>query len=128
MFEVDRVPAVCFVEPDASQPLDARFIDEVRSRIWNQNLVSIVVIVRGQEAVPYPAPRDLPADSPLSLAQASAEGPFSANEVARGDIANRLPEWFNRSHRVDRVMQDNLDVAVETLKGLKLSQEQAQLL
>jgi hypothetical protein len=128
VFEVDRVPAVCFVEPDASQPLDARFIDEVRSRIWNQNLVSIVVIVRGQEAVPYPAPRDLPADSPLSLAQASAEGPFSANEVARGDIANRLPEWFNRSHRVDRVMQDNLDVAVETLKGLKLSQEQAQLL
>ena len=43
-------------------------IDEVRSRIWNQNLVSIVVIVRGQEAVPYPAPRDLPADSPLARA------------------------------------------------------------
>jgi hypothetical protein len=128
VFEVDRVPAVCFVEPDGSQPLDARFIDEVRSKIWNQNLVSIVVIVKGREAVAYPAPRDLPADSVLSLDRASAEGRFSATEVARGDIANRLPEWFNRTYRVDRVMQDNLDVAVETLMELDLSQEQAQLL
>lgn len=128
VFEVDQVPAVCFVEPDGSQPLDARFIDEVRSKIWNQNLVSIVVIVRGREAVPYPAARDLRADSTLALDQANAEGRFSAAEVARGDIASRLPEWFNRAHRVDRVMQDNLDVAVETLTGFDLSQEQAQLL
>ena len=64
-------------------------------------------------------PRDLPADSVLSLDRASAEGRFSATEVARGDIANRLPEWFNRTYRVDRVMQDNLDVAVETLMEME---------
>jgi hypothetical protein len=129
VFEVDRVPAVCFVEPEGDNVLDASFIDDVRSRIWNQNLVSILVVVRGKEAIAYPAPRELDPERPLSLAQVNDSGPFSANEIARGDIYSRLPRWFERKSRVDRVLQDNLAVAVQTMStGMDLSVEQAQLL
>lgn len=128
VFEVDQVPAVCFIEPTSRQLLNPDFISEVRRKIWNQNLVSILVVIRGDQATPYPAPRMLPAAAPLSIKEASAEGPFSATEVADGTVYERLPSWFDRKLRVDRVMQDNLSVAIELLGKLRLSVEQSQLL
>lgn len=128
VFEVDRVPAVCFIEPTSRQLMDPHFVSEVRRKIWNQNLVSILIVVRGDQATAYPAPRLLPPESPLSLADARADGRFSAADVASGEIHSRLPNWFDRRYRVDRVMQDNLSAAVELLEGFDLSLEQAQLL
>ena len=128
VYEVDRVPAVCFLEPSDTQALDPHFIDEVRRKIWNQNLVSILVVVRGEEASVYPAPRSLPKGATLKLSQASVDGHFSAADVAGGDIHTRLPQWFDRKYRVDRVLQDNLAASVEDLGELGASVEQAQLL
>lgn len=128
VFEVDQVPAICFIEPTERQLVSPDFVSEVRRKIWNQNLVSIVVVVRGDQATPYPAPRILPPDQSLVLARASTDGPFSAAEVAGGGIYDRLPGWFDRKQRVDRVMQDNLARAVELLGEFDLSVEQAQLL
>lgn len=128
VFEVDRVPAVCFIEADDSRPLDANFISEVRRKIWNQNLVSILVVVRGEQANVYPAPRLLRPAEPLSLADANSDGPFSAAEVADGSIYSRLPNWFDRKYRVDNVLQENLAAAVDLLTELDVSVEQAQLL
>ncbi len=128
VFEVDRVPAVCFIEPTSKQVMDPHFISEVRRKIWNQNLVSILIVVSGDQATAYPAPRLLPPERPLSLTDARTDGKFSAADVASGDIHARLPNWFDRRYRVDRVMLDNLSAAVELLEALKLSMEQAQLL
>ena len=128
VYEVDRVPAVCFLEPTAQQALDPDFINEVRRKIWNQNLVSILVVVRGEQASFYPAARVLAPASPLSLSKAGLDSPFSAAEVSSGAVYRRLPAWFERKYRVDRVLQDNLGEAVRVLKTLDLSLEQSQLL
>lgn len=128
VYEVDRVPAVCFLEPTAQQAIDPEFVNEVRRKIWNQNLVSILVVVRGNQASFYPAPRVLAPARPLSLEDASVDGPFSAAEIASGSIYQRLPSWFERKYRVDRVLQENLSASVEALKKLGLGIEQAQLL
>jgi hypothetical protein len=128
VYEVDRVPAVCFLEPSSQQALDPDFVNEVRRKIWNQNLVSIVVVVRGEQASFYPAPRTLAPAAPLTLSSARLDGPFSAAEVAGGSIYHRLPTWFDRKHRVDRILQENLGEAVRALEPLGLEMEQSQLL
>lgn len=128
VFEVDQVPAICFIEPTERQLMNSDFISEVRRKIWNQNLVSIVVVVNGDVATPYPAPRILPPGQSIALAKASSDGHYSAAEVAGGGIYDRLPGWFDRKQRVDRVMQANLAKAVELLGKLHLTVEQAQLL
>ncbi len=128
VFEVEQVPAVCFIEISDSKPFDTAFINEIRQKIWNQNLVSIVIVIQGDEATAYPVPRNLQAEHSLLLSNASSDGLFSASEVASGAIYNRLPEWFERKYRIDRVLQDNLSAVVDLLTQQQLSKEQAQLL
>jgi N-6 DNA Methylase len=127
VFEVDRVPAVCFLEADADAPLDAEFVSRVRGKIWNQNLVSILIVTRGDEATAYPAPKALSPVAPLAFATARPDGHFSAAEVADGSIYAKLPNWFDRKYRVDSSLQKNLAKGVELL-GNELTVAQAQLL
>lgn len=128
VYEVDRVPAVCFLEANGKRALDPDFVSEVRRKIWNQNLVSILVVVRDEQATFYPSPRILPPSEPLSLSKARSDGPFSATEIADGRIYQRLPKWFERKYRVDQVLQDNLAESITTLVALGLTTEEAQLL
>lgn len=128
VYEVDQVPAVCFIEPNSRQKVTQSFVDEVRRKIWNQNLVSIVVVVTGETATAYPAPRQVTDEVRLHLDAAAPDGPFSATEIASGRIYTRLPNWFERKNCVDRVLLDNLAVAVSQLEQKSLTQEQAQLI
>jgi hypothetical protein len=68
------------------------------------------------------------AGSCLHLASASASGPFSATDIASGDVHARLPNWFDRKKRVDRVLLDNLSEVVRLLTKFDLTTAQAQLL
>ncbi|MDE2428077.1 MAG: DNA methylase, partial [Burkholderiales bacterium] len=128
VYEIDRVPAVCFLESSKRQAVDPEFLDEVRRKIWNQNLVSIVVVIQDDQATAYPAPRTLPPAPALHIATASKTGPFSASDVTSGEVHARLPNWFDRRNRVDRVLLDNLSEVVRLLTKFNLSTEQAQLL
>lgn len=128
VYEIDHVPAVCFIEPTAKQILDAGFIDEVRRKIWNQNLVSILVVLESNQATAYPVPRTLHPAEPLTLMAASVDGPFSAKEIASGNIHSRLPTWFDRKNKVDNVILENLSDAVHLLVANDLNTAQAQLL
>lgn len=128
IFEVDQVPAVCFIDISSEKPFDSAFISEIRQKIWNQNLVSIVIVVQGENATAYPVPKHLQAQQSFSLDNATSDGVFSANEITSGAIYSRLPDWFERKYRIDRVLQDNLCAVVELLIDLGLSKEQAQLL
>jgi hypothetical protein len=49
VFDVEGVPTVVFVGEDG--PLTSSELDDVRKRIWNQNLATVVIEVRGAEAV-----------------------------------------------------------------------------
>jgi hypothetical protein len=126
VFEVDHVPAVCFVEAGGGIATEA--INEIRQKIWNQNLVSIVIVLQAEEAIAYPVPRNLSAQHSLSFAEADQENLLNARSVTSGAIFSQLPDWFERRYRIDRVLQDNLSAVVELLVEQGLSKEQAQLL
>ncbi|MBI1422437.1 MAG: hypothetical protein GC149_03150 [Gammaproteobacteria bacterium] len=128
VYDVDQVPTVCFIESSKQQTSHPEFVDEVRRKIWNQNLVSIVVVIQGNRADILPAPRLPNAEATLTLSEASPEGQFSATEIASGKIYTRLPDWFNRKHRIDRVLLDNLSAAVDKLIPYVQEIEKAQLL
>lgn len=128
VYEVDRVPAVCFIEAQSDAPLSPDFIAEVRRKIWNQNLVSIILVVDAERATAYPAPRDLMPAPTLKLNSSDSHGLFSAGEIARGAVQEQYPKWFDTDHRVDHVLLENLGEAVQQLNVVgRLTLEQAQL-
>ncbi|MBN9423951.1 MAG: N-6 DNA methylase [Candidatus Accumulibacter sp.] len=134
VFEIDRVPTVCFVEAASGQVANGDWIDSIRQKIWNQNLVSIVLVLTPDSALPFPVQKDVEPAGALALKAASTEGPFSAIDIASGDIQKRHPSWFSLEGRVDRNLLKNLSIAVGRLKSLEIAPgealglDQAQLL
>lgn len=122
VFEVDGTPTVAFVE---AMPGDA--LDAIRQRIWNQNLVTIVLEIE-DDRLRALSPQRSATPLALDLAQARADGQWSAVEVQSGDIAERLPTWFQGSQRVERELLDNLGEAVRQLRASGLSRDAAQYL
>lgn len=121
VFEIDRVPTVCFVEAASGQVANRKWIDSIRQKIWNQNLVSIVLVLTPDSALPFPAQKDVELAGSLALKAASTEGPFSAIDIASGDIQKRHPSWFSLEGRVDRNLLKNLSIAVGRLKSLEIA-------
>ncbi len=120
VFEIDRVPTVCFVEATSKQVTNGDWIDSIRQKIWNQNLVSIVLVLTPDSALPFPVQKDVEPAGALALKAASTEGPFSAIDIASGDIQKRHPSWFSLEGRVDRNLLKNLSIAVGRLKSLEI--------
>jgi len=112
VFDVEGVPTVVFVGEEG--PLTSSGLDDVRKRIWNQNLATIVIEVNGAEAVALPA-RKLQDEQRLSLEDARPDGPFSALDVATANLSRRLPKWFDVKARVDRKLLANLSNTVTKL-------------
>lgn len=114
VFDVEGVPTVVFVGDD-ERPLSPQSLDEARKRIWNQNLATVVIEVKGEQARVLPA-RKLRNDCEhLSLREARPDGPFSALDVASANLARRTPRWFDVKARVDRKLLVNLTVVVSKL-------------
>ncbi|WP_247709202.1 hypothetical protein [Ralstonia solanacearum] len=113
VFDVEGVPTVVFVGDDDG-PLSPTSLDDVRKRIWNQNLATVVIELKGSEAVALPA-RKLQAEQRLRLDDARPDGLFSALDVATANLSRRLPKWFDVKARVDRKLLANLSVTVSKL-------------
>jgi len=127
VFDVDGVPAVCFLAEDGRRG-DAAALDAIRERIWNQNLVSIVLTIGPDQATALPViSRSLPSET-LAFSEASETGPFSRADVQSGEVFVDRPSWFAAEGRVDRVLLENLQVMVRELEGYGLSKVDAQLL
>lgn len=114
VFDVEGVPTVVFVGDD-DQPLSPESLDEVRKRIWNQNLATVVIEVDGEKAVAQPARKLKNAGVPLQLSEARPDGPFSALDVASANLSRREPGWFDVKARVDRKLLANLSTIVSKL-------------
>lgn len=114
VFDVEGVPTVVFVSEEDGSALSPAALDLIRKRIWNQNLASVVIEVRGDDARALPA-RKLLESEVLRLADASSDGPFSARDVASANLARRLPSWFDVKARVDRKLLENLSTTVSAL-------------
>ncbi|KAB2723307.1 N-6 DNA methylase [Brucella intermedia] len=114
VFEVEGVPTVVFVGDD-EKSLSPAALDEARKRIWNQNLATIVIELKGKEALAVPARKLKQAGERLSLDTARPDGPFSALDVATANLSRRLPKWFDVTARVDRKLLANLSTTVTKL-------------
>lgn len=119
VYDVEGMPTVVFVGEEG--PLTSSALDEVRKRIWNQNLATVVIEVKGAEAVALPA-RKLQDEQRLNLDDARPDGPFSALDIATANLSRRLPKWFDVRARVDRKLLDNLSITVNKLAYEGLSE------
>lgn len=114
VFDVEGLPTVVFVGDD-EKPLTSAGLDDARKRIWNQNLATVVIEVKGDEAVALPARRLKKAGERLRLNEARPDGPFSALDVATANLSRRMPKWFDVKARVDRKLLANLSTSVAKL-------------
>ena len=114
VFDVEGVPTVVFVGDD-DEPLSMHSLDEVRKCVWNQNLASVVIEVKGNEALALPARKLRNAGEQLFLDHARSDGPFSAQDIASANVWRRVPNWFDVNARVDRKLLANLSTVVSRL-------------
>lgn len=111
VFDVEGVPTVVFVGEDDRQ-MSAAELDEARQRIWNQNLATIVIEIRGDQAQALPVAKLQDAGEHLSLTNARPDGPFSAQDIVSANLVRRAPQWFDVKTRVDRKLLENLATVV----------------
>jgi len=119
VFDVEGVPTVTFFLDDGSLLSDAQRLNALRQRIWNQGLVSVLLVIREAEIVAVPvAPRHEPG-TPLPLELARRDGPLSRADIQSGGIRERHADWFNLEERVDRKLLANLRATVRQLTRTK---------
>lgn len=127
--DVERTPTVLFVDiGQQNTELSASQVSELRQHVWNQNLVSLVVAVRGESALALPASQKESTGELFKLGDVRTDGPLSYVDVASGNIQQRLPEWFDIESRVDRELLENLSLTLQRLEHSHLGRAEAQLL
>ncbi|OIQ93622.1 type IIS restriction enzyme Eco57I [mine drainage metagenome] len=114
VFDVEGVPTVVFVAENGIALSDAD-LDKTRQRIWNQNLATIVIDLKGEKATALPVRKLSQAAEHLRFDEARPDGPFSALDVSTANLSRRMPKWFDVKARVDRKLLSNLSTAVAKL-------------
>ncbi|SEB46442.1 DNA methylase [Pseudomonas marginalis] len=124
VFEVDGVPAVAFF--DNALSLSTEDLNRIRQKIWNQNLISLVIVMDDSSLTAYPPAKNVPVGTTLSAKEAITTGYFSLAEISSSDVQRRLPKWFSPGDRVDRQLLKNLGLAIEQLTKVHVARAAAQ--
>lgn len=124
VFEVDGVPGVCFV---ASDEVGTNYTN-LQSKIWNQGLVSLVLVLGEDQLCALPTVPDVNDRAILSISEAGPSCLYSAWGIQSSTLIERHPNWFQPEKRVDRALLNNLQLSVKALEGLKYTREDAQYL
>ena len=114
VFDVEGFPTVVFVGDDET-PLTVDALDEIRKKIWNQNLVSVVIQLERRVARAFPTRKLQDSEERLCLDNAQTDGPLSALDVVSANLLRRQPDWFDVNERVDRKLLANLSATVSQL-------------
>ena len=115
VFEVAGVPAVCLIEGDPqAQALDT--LDAIRSRIWNQGLVSVVLVLGKDALRALPVVPGVRLGNVLPLASQEPLHPYTAEGVQSSALLDAHPDWFAPARRIDRQLLDHLKSAVKALQ------------
>jgi hypothetical protein len=130
VFCVGEQPTVCFI--DASTLVAPREwrVEQIRQRVWNQNLASVVLVLDRETLTAYSLnDRDAEPDT-LTHSEINRSGNWSAYEVQSGFIKDRLSSWFTPDERVDQRLLTNLREVVKRLAKEKdgLSDSEAEAL
>lgn len=125
---VEQTPSVCFVSMDPDMPGSAERIASIRRAVWNQNLVSLILVVSEHYLYPYSAIPDLPSPPPIQRKHITKAKGYSYREMASGALLELHPEWFDRKNRVDKKLLRNLDQSVKFLAKAGIEKLRAQYL
>ena len=128
VFDVEGIPTICFIEDNGQYSDNPSLLDRIREKIWNQNLISVVLVVHQNNARAFPVLKRELKEEILPLSQARETSPFSRRDVQSGEIFQRHAEWFAAENRVDRDLLRNIDRVVRDLAGYGMDKADAQYL
>ena len=124
VYEIEGVPAVCLVEGRPGVDV----FEDLRSRLWNQGLISLVLVVGADAVQAMPVGRKLQPATPVPMQQVTRESPYSAYGVSSGALKEAHGSWFEPEARVDRFLLRNIEEAIRLLReaGAGFSHSDAQ--
>lgn len=124
VYEVDGVPAVCLVSAEPGSNL----FEELRNRLWNQGLISLILIIGEDRIQALPTLPDMKPAAPVLIESLDRASPYSAYGVRSGALKHAHASWFSSASRIDRYLLNNLGAAIDRLCqcGAKFSQTDAQ--
>lgn len=126
VFCVDEQPTVCFIDATTLTQAREYRIEQIRQKVWNQNLASVVLVLDPKGLTAY-AVNDREAEPDvLDRSDVGRRGHWSAYEVQSGFIKDRLSDWFSPEERVDQRLLANLRQVVKELTKDGLSGSQAE--
>jgi len=128
VFDVEGVPTVCFIEDDGRYISDSPALNRILEKIWNQNLISIVLVADSQNIRAMPIIHQNSEDKLIPFPEAKKTGPFSSRDIQSGEVFLRYPKWFSPENRVDFCLLRNLSCIVQDLKKFGLEKADAQYL
>lgn len=128
VFCVDEQPVICFIDASTlAQPRERR-VEQIRQRVWNQNLASVVLVIDSDQLTAYAVSDRNAVPDTLVRDQVDRHGLWSAYEVQSSFIKDRLSNWFSPDERVDQRLLANLHHVVKLLEKDGLSDSQAEAL
>jgi hypothetical protein len=128
VYDVEGTPTVCFIEDDGQLAENTATLNLIREKIWNQNLISVILVMDEGEALAFPVIKRELEKEVLPWSKASETGPFSRRDVQSGEIFRSHTAWFSPEDRVDRVLLSNLHYIVKELVEYGLEKIDAQYL
>lgn len=128
VFCVDEQPTVCFIDATTlTQPREYR-IEQIRQKVWNQNLASVVLVLDPEGLTAYAVNNRAAEPKVLGRSDVARRGHWSAYEVQSGFMKDRLSDWFSPEERVDQRLLANLRQVVKELTKNGLDDSQAEAL
>ncbi|MBY3123219.1 HsdM family class I SAM-dependent methyltransferase [Rhizobium laguerreae] len=128
VFCVEEQPTVCFIDATTLTGDPTRRVAQIRQKVWNQNLASVVLVLEPEGLTAYSvSDRDAEPDI-LPTDDVHPRGNWSAYEIQSGFIRDRLTSWFSPEARVDQRLLANLRQVVKQIEKDGLSGNQAEAL
>ena len=128
VFDVEGVPTVCFIEDNGALAESQDALDRIREKIWNQNLISVLLLVSPSQATLVPVSRKDLKPETIAWADRGTDGPYSCRGVQAGELFRRHKDWFVPEDRVDQHLLRNLNYMIRSLEGSGLLKVDAQFL
>jgi hypothetical protein len=128
IFCVDKLPTICVIDASTFADDRAARIEQIRQRVWNQSLASVVLVIDPDKASAYSVSNRTAEPDVLLYAETSRYKRWSAYEVQSGFIKDRLSSWFDPNERVDQRLLKNLREVVKHLVTDGLSATKAEAL
>ena len=128
VFCVGEQPTICFIDSSTLAQAREHRIEQIRQRVWNQNLATVVLVLDPEGLTAYAVNNRGAEPDVLQKTDVEPRGYWSAYEVQAGFIKDRLSDWFSPEERVDQRLLINLRQVVRQLTRDGLTDSQAEAL